>query len=125
MGIFLWRHSNMMKILLLLVVLVAAVTANATCKKEKIEIDLLKTALINVGQHHPQTKECADGDGFFCVAELAGTIAACIAAGLTVGAELVGCIAAAIGTGHDCFDCICWVLSYMGIDCGDPMMLIQ
>merc|ERR1712001_51067 len=122
MGIFLSRHLNMMKVLLLLVVLVAAVSANATCKKEKIEVDLLKTALKNIGTHHPEPKECGSGDGIWCVTELAGVIAECIATGWT-GVGLVTCIGAAIGVGNDCYDCICWVLSYMGIDCGDPFLM--
>jgi hypothetical protein len=37
-------------------------------------------------------------DCFFCVAEIAGTVAGCIAGGWT-GVGIVGCVAAAIGTG--------------------------
>merc|ERR1711997_100846 len=118
--------KDIMKTFLLLLCVVAAVSANAvgeTCKNSKIENLLLKTALKNLNNNDVQTRECSNG--FWCVAELAGTIAACIAAGLTAGLEMVGCISAAIGTGHDCYDCICWVLQYMGIDCGDPLFLVQ
>jgi hypothetical protein len=37
-------------------------------------------------------------DCFWCVAEIAGTVAGCIAGGWT-GVGIVGCVAAAIGTG--------------------------
>jgi hypothetical protein len=42
----------------------------------------------------------AEKDGcLWCVAELAGTVAGCIAGGWT-GVGLVGCVSAAITTGH-------------------------
>merc|ERR1712241_711739 len=112
--------KDIMKTFILLLCVVAAVSANAigeTCKTQKIGNLLLKTALKNVAHYDPQSTGCGTSDVVFCTAELAGTIAACIAAGLTFGAELVGCISAAIGAGHTCYDCICAVLQAMGISC--------
>ena len=37
-------------------------------------------------------------DCYWCVAEIAGTVAGCVAGGWT-GVGLIGCVAAAIGTG--------------------------
>merc|ERR1712002_1344871 len=105
-----------MKTILLLLCVVAAVSAN-TCKTTKIENELLKTAMMNVGHHDPKSTDCGASDVLWCGGALAGTIAACIAAGLTAGAELVGCISAAIGTANTCYDCICAVLQSMGISC--------
>ncbi len=55
-------------------------------------------------------------DCFWCVAEIAGTVAGCIAGGWT-GVGIVGCVAAAIGTGNRFRpnnlrnDSICYILS--------------
>merc|ERR1712241_484188 len=93
--------KDIMKTFILLLCVVAAVSANAigeTCKTQKIENELLKTALMNVGHYDPQSTGCGTSDVVFCTAEL------------TFGAELVGCISAAIGAGHTCYDCICAIL---------------
>ena len=43
------------------------------------------------------------------------TIAACVAAGITWGAELAGCIGAAVGTADACYECICDVIEFLGM----------
>merc|ERR1712241_1456791 len=113
--------KDIMKTFILLLCVVAAVSANAigeTCRTQKIENLLLKTALKNLPTYEPQTTDCGVADVAYCAGALAGTIAACIAAGFTAGLELVGCISAAIGTASTCSGCICAVLEQMGISCG-------
>ena len=49
------------------------------------------------------------------VYKCSGTIAACVAAGITWGAELAGCIGAAIGTADVCYQCVCDVIEWLGM----------
>ena len=49
---------------------------------------------------------------YLCLA----VIAECVATGWT-GVGLVGCVTGVIGAASDCFNCVCWVIEYLGFSC--------
>ena len=53
--------------------------------------------------------ECAE-----CAAAMAGTIAGCIAGGLS-GVGIIGCVSAVFGAGSTCYPCICDVLLHYNL----------
>merc|ERR1712080_624294 len=62
-------------------------------------------------------RECSDGEGFGCIGEILGTVMSCIAAAGMNPVAVFTCVTGVINAASDCYDCICWVMSYAGIDC--------
>merc|ERR1712113_968287 len=85
-----------MKVLFLLCAVVAAVSANAVPNTCQAHDNLIKKLAKEVSSHYPTDVsprgECSDGEGLACVQEI-------------------------IGLGNACYDCICWVMSYIGYNC--------
>merc|ERR1712087_627195 len=84
----------------------------------QIENRILKTALAKVGKTQMAEwsgSSCSAWEVAECAGSLAVTIAACVAAGITWGAELAGCIGAAVGTADACYECICDVIEFLGM----------
>merc|ERR1719412_1569224 len=93
--------------------LAAVVSANVvpnTCEAEKETIHQL--AMILPGAR----ADCGFTDGLWCVGEIGAVIAECVATGWT-GVGLVGCVTGVIGAASDCFNCVCWVIEYLGFSC--------
>eukprot|EP00091_Calanus_sinicus_P002619 TRINITY_DN12700_c0_g1_i1.p2 TRINITY_DN12700_c0_g1~~TRINITY_DN12700_c0_g1_i1.p2 ORF type:complete len:114 (-),score=19.91 TRINITY_DN12700_c0_g1_i1:125-466(-) len=110
-----------MKTFLALIVSVVAVSANAVALDEtvtEIENRILRTALAKVGETRMTGWSgvgCSAWDVVTCAGALAGTIAACVASGITWGAALAECIAGIIGTGDACWQCVCDVIEWLGM----------
>merc|ERR1712203_369470 len=57
---------------------------------------------------------CEDGEGFGCIGEVTSAIASCVLQGHFDGAALFACLQEIISAAGDCYDCICWAMSYLG-----------
>merc|ERR1711994_180422 len=98
--------NTIMKVIILLCAIVAAVTAN-TCQDQKNVVDKLAK---EASKHYPPGTKgdgvCEDSEGFGCIGELTSAIASCVEQG-HFDADLVACMQEIIGAGGDCYDCIC------------------
>merc|ERR1712110_1399522 len=90
-----------MKVIILLCAVVAAVSANAvpnTCQVEKNLVDKLSK---EASKHYPPGTKgdgvCEDSEGFGCIGELTSAIASCFEQGHFAGADLVACMQEIIG----------------------------
>merc|ERR1712218_228349 len=96
--------NTIMKVIILLCAVVAAVTAN-TCQDQKNVVDKLAK---EASKHYPPGTKgdgvCEDGEGFGCIGEVTSAIATCVLQGI-------------ISAAGDCYDCICWAMSYLGYNC--------
>merc|ERR1712018_609684 len=114
-----------MKVIILLCAVVAAVSANAvpnTCQVQKNLVDKLSK---EASKHYPPGTKgdgvCEDEEGFGCIGEITSAIATCVI--IMQGhfdADLVACMQEIIGAAGDCYDCICWTLNYLGYNCACP-----
>merc|ERR1712038_1450619 len=109
--------NTIMKVIILLCAVVAAVTAN-TCQDQKNVVDKLAN---EASKHYPPGTKgdgvCEDGEGFGCIGEVTSAIASCVLQGHFDGAALFACLQEIISAAGDCYDCICWAMSYLGYNC--------
>merc|ERR1712077_109705 len=88
--------NTIMKVIILLCAVVAAVSANAVPNTCQVKQNLIGKLGKEVAKHHPPGIKgdgvCEDGEGFECIK---------------------GIITAA----GSCYDCICWAMSYLGYNC--------
>merc|ERR1711970_1197055 len=110
-----------MKVLILLCAVVAVVSANAVPNTCQLSHNLVKKLANELSSHYPDAGPpdgvCEDGEGFQCVGEIATTVMDCIGLGLTDPASILKCVQEAINAGSSCYDCVCWVMSYLGWEC--------
>merc|ERR1711863_222250 len=110
-------NTSIMKV----IIVVAAVSANAvpnTCQVQKNLVDKLSK---EASKHYPPGTKgdgvCEDGEGFGCIGEVTSAIASCVLQGNFDGAALFACLQEIITAAGDCYDCICWAMSYLGYNC--------
>merc|ERR1711934_1138867 len=121
MGINIFKNCINMKFLVVLCIAfaVAAASTQNTCQVERdIAAKLAKdiSARTQV-QTRSVAGECSDGEGFACIGEILGTVMSCIGAVGLNPIAVFGCVTGIISAASDCYDCICWVMSYAGVTC--------
>merc|ERR1712061_37921 len=99
--------NTIMKVIILLCAVVAAVSANAVPNTCQVKQNLIGKLGKEVAKHHPPGIKgdgvCEDGEGFDCIGEVTSAIATCVLQGHFDGAAL--------------FECICWAMFYLGYNC--------
>merc|ERR1712203_1006043 len=82
--------------------------------------NLIKKLAKEVSSHYPTDVsprgECSDGEGFACVGTILQTVWDCVSVSANPLA-ILACVQEIIGLGNACYDCICWVMSYIGYNC--------
>merc|ERR1712055_243912 len=117
MGILILSLADIiMKVIVLLCAVVAAVSANAIPNTCQLSHNIVKKLATELSSHYPDVT-CEDGEGFACAGEIATTVMDCIASVGTDPDGIMKCVQEAITTAGDCYDCICWVMSFLGIEC--------
>merc|ERR1712020_656667 len=110
--------NTIMKVIILLC---AAVSANAVPNTCQVKQNLIGKLGKEVAKHHPPGIKgdgvCEDGEGFDCIGEVTSAIATCVLQGHFDGAALFECIKGIITAAGSCYDCICWAMSYLGYNC--------
>merc|ERR1719447_245120 len=125
------KKAEMFKLAVFLaIVAVAAASPADMCMKEKGNIlsmavkkaemmTKIRSANLSTQQleaiFEPKA-DCGVVDGTVCVAELTGVILACVAE-IPSGVGIAACVAEAIGVANTCYDCICWVIEFLGFTC--------
>merc|ERR1711881_21474 len=109
--------KNMMKFAIVLCAFLAIAAANTvpeTCKFEKEVISKLSKDLSAL---QPKGDgECSDGEGFACIGTILQTVMDCLGH-VSNPIEILTCAQEVIGAGDACYDCICWIMSYVGVNC--------
>merc|ERR1712024_17824 len=127
-SLILTKKLNMFKLAVFLAV--AAASPADMCMKEKgnmmtmaIKKAEMMTKIRNANLSTQQLEaifepkgDCDIVSGGICVAELTGVIMACIAE-VGTGVGIAACVAEAIGVANDCYDCVCWVIEFLGFTC--------
>merc|ERR1712039_664438 len=64
-------------------------------------------------------RRCVRGcEGWACSGEIVSVVMECITSiGTGNPLGIYQCVMDAIGAGSDCADCVCWVMSFVGVDC--------
>merc|ERR1712193_257403 len=105
-----------MKVLFVL----CAVSANAVPNTCHALDNLIKKLAKEASSHYPTDVhvrgECSDGEGFACVGTILQTVWDCVSISANPLA-ILACVQEIIGLGNACYDCICWVMSYIGYNC--------
>merc|ERR1711944_19795 len=118
--LFLRLGDIIMKVIILLCA-VAAVSANAVPNTYQVQKNLVDKLSKEASKHYPPGTKgdgvCEDGEGFGCIGEVTSAIASCVLQGHFDGAALFACLQEIISAAGDCYDCICWAMSYLGYDC--------
>merc|ERR1739844_281010 len=91
--------------------------------KNKMKLTFALAVEISSRQPRPESLSapdgvCEDGEGWACSGEIVNVVMECIA-GIGTGNPLgiYQCVMDAIGAGSDCADCVCWVMSFVGVEC--------
>merc|ERR1712004_375702 len=108
-------HTNMKVIAIVLLVAVAVQAEN--CQVYRSGLEAIFSKVPKPESLLTPDGECSDGEGWGCIGEIATTVMDCIA---EIGMDPAGvqkCVTDAIGTASDCYDCICWVMSSVGLSC--------
>merc|ERR1712037_319979 len=117
------KGKNKMKLTFaLVVVLFAAATLADECQIYRGAVEKLAVE-ISSRQPRPESLSapdgvCEDGEGWACSGEIASVVMECITSiGTGNPLSIYQCVTDAIGAGSDCADCVCWVMSFVGVNC--------
>merc|ERR1712001_39905 len=123
------KVKNTMKLTFALVlVLFAAATLAEECQIYRGAVEKF-AAEIASRQTRPESLSardgvCEDGEGWACSGEIASVVMeriTSIGTGSPLG--IYQCVMDAIGAGSDCADCVCWVMSFVGVNCKKTNLL--
>merc|ERR1739848_343251 len=113
--------STMMKLAVsLLVVAVVAMADDCQVYRDTLQKFTMEMA---ARQERPASLAapdgvCEDGEGWACSMEIVEVVMECIASiGTGNPLGIYQCVMDAIGAGSDCADCVCWVMSFVGVNC--------
>jgi len=109
----------------LVLVLLGLLTAGALAEECQIYRKTVEKLALEISsrQTRPQSLSdpdgvCEDGEGWACSGEILSVVLECITAiGTGNPLGIYQCVMDAIGAGSDCADCVCWVMSFVGINC--------
>jgi len=101
-------------VLFAVLAIAAANTVPETCKFEKEVISKLAKDLSALQPRGDG--ECSDGEGFGCIGEILQAVMDCLGA-FTNPIQILTCAQEAVGVASDCYDCVCWIMSYVGVNC--------
>merc|ERR1711890_130200 len=105
--------NTIMKVIILLCAVVAANAVPDTCQVHKNLVDKLGK---EASKHYPAGAKgdgvCEEGEGFTCIGEISSAVFTC-----ATSPNILTCIQGIIDSASDCYDCICWVVSYLGYEC--------
>merc|ERR1711994_432306 len=102
-----------MKVVILLCAVVA-VSANAVPNTFQVQKNLVDKLAKEASKHYPPGTK---GEGVTCIGEVTSAIAECVLQGHFDGQALFDCLKGIIAATGDCYDCICWAMSYLGYNC--------
>merc|ERR1712024_316119 len=116
------RSKKRMKLALMLVATFAAASMAEECQIYRGAVEKLAVEIVS-RQTRPESRSapdgvCEDGEGWACSGEIASVVMECITSiGTGNPLGIYQCVIDAIGAGSACADCVCWVMSFVGVNC--------
>merc|ERR1711872_229113 len=112
------RYNMALKVVASVLLLAAAVAANALGNQADLETCTLENTInkeilsnLNATALAELEGECTLTSGFSCTGAILAVVGGCLGAGFTHGAALTACIGAAMSAPAACQDCICAVIN--------------